>query len=97
MIALLAVDVMDLPVHLLRRAILDWSHRSKFMPKASELIELCRSYVNLPKTALVQQLQDHVDKLNKYEWVIASGCPYFVNKRAKKSDGTDEHFVDRYI
>lgn len=42
----------------------------------------------------VDALQNHCENLNKLRWVIASGRPYFVNRR-ESSDGTFTHFVDR--
>lgn len=48
-----------------------------------------------PNGGLIQ-LEAHVAKLNNYNWVRASGKPYFVAKRTK-ADGTIEHFVDRHI
>lgn len=48
-IALLALDVADIPPHILRRAGQDWIRRSEFMPKASDLISLAQSYVNMER------------------------------------------------
>jgi len=42
----------------------------------------------------IDALQNHCANLNKLNWVIASGRPYFVNRR-EGSDGTFTHFVDR--
>lgn len=42
----------------------------------------------------IDALQNHCANLNKLNWVIASGRPYFVNRR-ENSDGTFTHFVDR--
>ena len=42
----------------------------------------------------IDALQNHCANLNKLNWVIASGRPYFVN-RQEGSDGTFTHFVDR--
>jgi hypothetical protein len=38
----------------------------------------------------------HVEKLNNYQWVVASGKLYFVNERTL-ADGKIERFVDRHI
>jgi len=42
----------------------------------------------------IDALQNHCAQLNKLNWVIASGRPYFVNRR-ENSDGSFSHFVDR--
>jgi len=42
----------------------------------------------------VDMLYKHCEEANKMNWVIASGRPYFVNRR-ENSDGTFTHFVDR--
>lgn len=44
----------------------------------------------------VQQLHDHVAKLNNYRWVVASGKLYYIGSR-QRADGTTEHYVDRHI
>lgn len=41
-IALLAADLADVPPHLLQQAIRSWSLKSPYMPKAADLIGLCR-------------------------------------------------------
>jgi hypothetical protein len=52
-IALLACDVADIPVHLLRQAANAWVQNSRFMPTASELIEAARSF--MPKLVVVNE------------------------------------------
>jgi hypothetical protein len=42
----------------------------------------------------IDMLYKHCEEANKLNWVIASGRPYFVNRR-ENSDGTFTHFVDR--
>ena len=42
----------------------------------------------------IDMLYKHCEEANKLRWVIASGRPYFVNRR-ENSDGTFTHFVDR--
>lgn len=41
-----------------------------------------------------RNVREHVEMLNKMNWVRASGKLYFVNER-RKDDGTTELFVDR--
>lgn len=95
-LAALTADCADIPPDLLDRAIKNWVAKSKWMPTAADLIGLAKELVDRPVDALVQQLQDHCDKLNKYRWVADSGQPYFVNKR-DRADGSTEHFVDRAV
>lgn len=47
-LALLACDLADLPPQHLDRAIRQWAVKSHFMPKASDLVALCQSYVARP-------------------------------------------------
>jgi len=42
----------------------------------------------------IDMIHKHCEEANKLRWVIASGQPYFVNRR-ENSDGTFTHFVDR--
>lgn len=44
-LALLAKDLAEVPWKLLRRAVDDWAQRSPYLPKASDLIEMCKVYV----------------------------------------------------
>jgi hypothetical protein len=44
----------------------------------------------------VERLHEHVEKLNDYLWVAASGLPYFVNRRLNAKN-VFEHYVDRKI
>lgn len=44
----------------------------------------------------VDMLYKHCEEANKLRWVIASGRPYFVNRR-ENADGTFTHFVDRSV
>lgn len=46
MLALLGQDVADLPFAYLERAVGEWVRNSRFMPKASELVALCQSYLD---------------------------------------------------
>lgn len=47
-LALLGQDLYDLPAPMLERAIRDWVKTSPHMPKASDLVALCKSYVPRP-------------------------------------------------
>lgn len=49
-LALLVVDLADVPVALLERAIQDWSVRSPYMPKAYDLVQLAKGYLPKPVT-----------------------------------------------
>lgn len=93
-LAALAADCSHLPPEQLDRAIREWAQKSPYLPKASELIDLCRSYINVPVDYQIRQLEEHVQKMNGYRWVQDSGVLYFVAKRPR-TDGTDEHYVDR--
>jgi hypothetical protein len=93
-LAALAADCSHLPPTHLDRAIREWAQKSPFLPKASELIELCRSYVKTPVGDSIRQLEDHCQKMNRYAWVVDSGSFFFVNKHVR-TDGSEEHFVDR--
>lgn len=78
---LLAEDCADMPAPLLDEAARKWARDSKWMPKASELRELARelrSEAVKGSDFAGQQLQDHCDKTNALDWVIASGDPYVV-------------------
>lgn len=48
MLALLASDLADLPPDLLDRAIEDWAVRSPYMPKAYDLVQLAKGYLDKP-------------------------------------------------
>jgi len=65
---LLTMDVMDVPVSLLEQAAKRWVRDNHFMPKASELLALCKDDVR-SRTAGTdhgfQQLQAHCDRLNE--------------------------------
>jgi hypothetical protein len=75
-LALLAVDVTDIPPALLGRAIEEWARKSRFMPKAAELIELAQSYIAKPKggTPDLQALADRGNARREgrrdIEWVV---------------------------
>lgn len=47
-LALLVIDLADVPVAMLERAIQDWSVRSPYMPKAYDLVQLAKSYLPKP-------------------------------------------------
>ena len=68
---LLGEDLADVPHDLLDEAARRWARREKFMPRASELRELCRA-VQAERTAGseigARALQDHCDKLNAMAW-----------------------------
>ena len=55
---------------------------------------LDKKSAQIPARYGIDALQNHCAELNKLNWVIASGRPYFVNRR-ENSDGTFTHFVDR--
>lgn len=64
---LLAQDVADVPPKYLDAAAKRWVRESRFMPRASELIELSRQIAKQDvagSDAALQQLQDHCDRLN---------------------------------
>jgi hypothetical protein len=72
-LALLAADVADVPPDLLERAIRAHAQRSPYMPKASELIALAKSFIDPPQQAraeggMVPDSSEHlaylVDRLN---------------------------------
>jgi len=48
---------------------------------------------NKPGGATIEDLQRHVDYLNSFNWVKASGRPYFVAKSTDDLLGV--HFVSR--
>lgn len=71
-LALLTMDVADIPAHLLELAIRDWVRESHFMPKASDLIALAKAHLGGPKkeskadlTAMNQKLlRDNIEAFN---------------------------------
>lgn len=66
-IRLLTEDVSDVPPHLLEAAAQKWVRENKWMPKASELVELARGQVSGERKgtdAGLAQLQAHCDRLN---------------------------------
>jgi hypothetical protein len=66
-LALLSQDVADVPPLLLDGACKRWARESKFMPRASELLDMVRKIQTegIRGTDFAgQQLQDHCDRLN---------------------------------
>lgn len=64
---LLAEDVADIPPRYLDAAAKRWAQESRFMPRASELIEMARQIGKQDVAGsdlALQQLQDHCDRLN---------------------------------
>ncbi len=64
---LLTLDLMDVPVSLLEQAARQWVRENHFMPKASELLALCRDDVRNRTAGTdygADQLQAHCDRLN---------------------------------
>jgi len=53
-LALLAADLADCPQSLLDRAIREWAAKSPYMPKASDLISLAKSYQATARAAQYQ-------------------------------------------
>jgi hypothetical protein len=95
-VTLLAQDVADVPPHLLQQAIGEWVRTKRFLPRASELIELAQlaQRGNERGTdSAVANLQAHCDKLNAMSWVRQSGKPYMISER--HVDGQLVRFVDR--
>ena len=41
-----------------------------------------------------ESLEAYAERLNRERWVLATGKPYFVNKRTD-ADGFTVHFLDR--
>lgn len=77
---LLILDVADIPPALLERACRKWVRASRFMPKASELIDLCREIHSQEAAGGIDQLQRHCDDLNAREhggrvWFITGEAP----------------------
>lgn len=65
---LLAEDVHDVPPHLLEDAAKRWVRDSRFMPKASELVQLARDGMRVEVAGTdsgLAQLQAHCDRLNR--------------------------------
>lgn len=79
---LLAEDVADVPAPLLDAAAKRWARESKFMPRASELLEMSRA-IQSDETrgtdAAGQQLQAHCDRLNAmkldWNWIVVGKVP----------------------
>lgn len=79
---LLAEDVADVPPPLLDAAAKRWARESKFMPRASELLELSRAIQadGMRGTdAAGQMLQDHCARLNAmkidWHWIVVGKEP----------------------
>lgn len=82
---LLTEDVADIPPNVLERAAKQWAQQSRFMPKASELIDLAQRLVALEiggTDAATRQLHDHCAFLNLHEpntskqWIVAGESPH---------------------
>jgi hypothetical protein len=43
-----------------------------------------------------RDIDEYVKWTNRFDWVIASGRPYFINSR-RRENGTMERFVDRSV
>ena len=81
-LALLARDLADVPWKLLRRAVDDWAQRSPYLPKASDLIDMCKGYVTERQTMTASDIGTRVQQLNSHlgtkprgreiEWYVAS-------------------------
>lgn len=63
-LALLASDVADIPPHILEQAVDRWVRASRFMPKASELVDLARSILVEEGQVQPKSLQERVDEAN---------------------------------
>lgn len=71
-LALLAIDVADVPPDYLEMAVRKWSRESKFMPKASELIALAQQFMVPPgKIDWVQRGNDHLKSIGRFDihWI----------------------------
>lgn len=82
-LALLSRDLSDVPWKLLRRAVDEWAQKSPYLPKASDLIEMCKGYVAERKAVLSTNPYDIVAQRNaalvgtprghEIEWYVAEG------------------------
>jgi hypothetical protein len=82
MLKLLAQDVADIPAPYLDAAAKRWSRESKFMPRASELIDMARNCAKLTVAGTdtgLAQLQAHCDTLNAkrmdWQWGVTGKAP----------------------
>lgn len=81
-LALLAKDLADVPWKLLRRAVDEWAQRSPYLPKASDLIDMCKGYVTERQAMTASDVGTRVQQMNsrlattprgkEIEWYVAS-------------------------
>ncbi len=80
---LLTEDVADVPAHLLEDAAKKWVRDNRFMPRASELIELARATLANDRRGTnfaEQQLKAHCERLNGMNldrhWAVVGDSPH---------------------
>jgi hypothetical protein len=90
---LLSLDLMDVPVSLLENAARQWVRENHFMPKASELLALCKGDVRERTAGTdhgLQQLQAHCDRLNAISegrdgWHVTGQAPHRTIAKARET------------
>lgn len=85
MLALLASDVSDIPPGLLERTIKEHARQSPYMPKASELIRIAKTFVDPPQRSDVRSLLQRLNDQNTRQdahWVAGEdGTPHMEWRR----------------
>lgn len=84
-LALLADDLADMPVDLLRKAIAKHVVESPFLPKASDLVRLAKGFIEQPMRSdvrsLIQRLNDQNTRHDAH-WVAGEdGTPHMEWRR----------------